>query len=90
MFNMSEMSKKEIQRRSKMNCSKMLCFVAEQLMTGNERERNGVPPGERQNRMLSLGPNILTNVFTRPKHFQKCYHSDQTFSNMLSLGPNIF
>ena len=69
MFNMSEMSKKEIQRRSKMNCSKMLCFVAEQLMTGNERERNGVPPGERQNRMFSLGPNF----------FQKCFYSSQTF-----------
>ena len=40
---------------TEMEIDHLLCFVAEQLMTGNERERNGFLPGERQNRMFSTG-----------------------------------
>ena len=63
-------------------------------MTGNERERNGFLPGERQNRMFSLGPNTLKMVFTWLDQSFKCFWvpnwEAQTLFEMFSLGPNTW
>ena len=46
-----------------MKIDHLLCFVAEQLMTGNERERNGFLPGERQNRISPLSFFLFQDFF---------------------------
>ena len=46
-----------------MKIDHLLCFVAEQLMTGYERERNGFLPGERQNRISPLSFFLFQDFF---------------------------
>ena len=52
-----------------MKIDHLLCFVAEQLMTGNERERNGFLPGERQNRISPLSLFLFQDFFLSDPYY---------------------